>query len=389
MPTTLPPLHAAARRGDAAEITHILEANLRTDVDSIHLRMTPLHHATMNGHAAAVEALLKAGADPHKMTAHEWIEPNLRFSGREKVYTQHSGVPVYSPLGLAARKSHPDVVLLLWRHGAEIDNSSYRNEYTTNRPRENHSGVRFLAACTPATEDRDKLIAFCDWRRIADRMQGRTPEKIAVAIAKAETESPRRKALDILTDPEITAPETLKAAKKLIDPYPSFTGSSTLTKQVNTLVAAKTHSPAPEFECLCPEDPDELNKNQSLVRDPRLYSVGKHPFDSEIQVAKAYLTSCVDVPARGRSIPTTHTAIFSTNWKCTAAALAQSPDVTLTPAEKAKLFVTPLLGAAADTAESSVLPPPNRAEWLEEFLANYLFAENTAAAAPAPGQDYN
>ena len=56
------PLHAAARTGDAAAITELLQTKPDINARDEHAR-TPLHLAAWAGHASALETLVKAGAD--------------------------------------------------------------------------------------------------------------------------------------------------------------------------------------------------------------------------------------------------------------------------------------------------------------------------------------
>ena len=56
------PLHAAARTGDAAAITELLQTKPDINARDEHAR-TPLHLAAWAGHASALETLVNAGAD--------------------------------------------------------------------------------------------------------------------------------------------------------------------------------------------------------------------------------------------------------------------------------------------------------------------------------------
>ncbi len=64
-------MHAAAAKGDAAEIERLLARGERPDVQDSHSR-TPLHVAAHFGHRAAALALLKGGANPNALDAQKY-----------------------------------------------------------------------------------------------------------------------------------------------------------------------------------------------------------------------------------------------------------------------------------------------------------------------------
>src|SRR5262245_20799715 len=61
-------LHAAAAKGDVAEIERLVAAGEKLTIQDSRSR-TPLHVAAYGGHHAAVRALLKLGADPNALEA--------------------------------------------------------------------------------------------------------------------------------------------------------------------------------------------------------------------------------------------------------------------------------------------------------------------------------
>jgi ankyrin repeat protein len=63
--------HAAAARGDAAEIARLIAAGERVDTQDAHSR-TPLHVAAHFGHREAAQALLKGGANPNAFDAQKY-----------------------------------------------------------------------------------------------------------------------------------------------------------------------------------------------------------------------------------------------------------------------------------------------------------------------------
>jgi uncharacterized protein len=64
-------LHAAAAKGDAAEIARLIAAGEKVDVQDAHSR-TPLLVAAHFGHQAAAQALLEGGANPNALDAQKY-----------------------------------------------------------------------------------------------------------------------------------------------------------------------------------------------------------------------------------------------------------------------------------------------------------------------------
>ena len=90
-------LCAAAREGDGAEVSRLLQAG--ADVDRVDDNgRTPLHDACVNGHADVVSLLLDAGAEVDPADNQKW-----------------------TPLYYACARGHADVVSLLLDAGADVD----------------------------------------------------------------------------------------------------------------------------------------------------------------------------------------------------------------------------------------------------------------------------
>src|SRR6185295_4603142 len=64
-------LHAAAAKGNAAEIERLIAAGEKPNVQDSHGR-TPLHVAAHFGHQAAAQALLKGDANPNALDAQRY-----------------------------------------------------------------------------------------------------------------------------------------------------------------------------------------------------------------------------------------------------------------------------------------------------------------------------
>ena len=64
-------LHAAAAKGDAAEIARLIAAGEKADAVDGH-RRTPLHVAAHLGHQAAAQALIRGGANPNALDAQQY-----------------------------------------------------------------------------------------------------------------------------------------------------------------------------------------------------------------------------------------------------------------------------------------------------------------------------
>ena len=91
-------LHAAAHVGSLEVVELLMSYDPDLDDQDNEEALTPLHLAAERDHRAVAEALLAGGADP--------------------VLRSRNG---HSALFLAALKTHPDMIRLLLRHGAQCD----------------------------------------------------------------------------------------------------------------------------------------------------------------------------------------------------------------------------------------------------------------------------
>mmetsp|Transcript_71466 Transcript_71466/g.206909 ORF Transcript_71466/g.206909 Transcript_71466/m.206909 type:complete len:1607 (-) Transcript_71466:95-4915(-) len=124
------PLHkacAGSKPGHLAAVNLLLSNN--ADVHALNKwRETPLLTAANHGQAGAVEALLKAGADPCKCTDTGWSPLSIAaYKGHDDVVKllleegapTEEADPTLSALLQAATKGLPDTVELLLKHGAD------------------------------------------------------------------------------------------------------------------------------------------------------------------------------------------------------------------------------------------------------------------------------
>ena len=98
-------LHMAAERGDSQMIDALRSKGASFVLENRHAR-SPLHIAAMNGHLAATRSLLRLAANNGYKTVYSLDQPD-RY-GR-------------TPLFLAARKQHDDVVAILLSEGKDVD----------------------------------------------------------------------------------------------------------------------------------------------------------------------------------------------------------------------------------------------------------------------------
>jgi ankyrin repeat protein len=124
-------LHAAAAKGDAAEVERLIAAGEKPNVQDPRGR-TPLHVAAHFGHQAAAQALLKGGADPNALDAQKYDivtivavtndVPFLKLALEGGCSPRNITSPyVGTALIAAAHLGHADVVRVLIGAGAPLD----------------------------------------------------------------------------------------------------------------------------------------------------------------------------------------------------------------------------------------------------------------------------
>jgi ankyrin repeat protein len=124
-------LHAAAAKGDAAEIERLIAAGQNANVQDAHSR-TPLHVAAHFGHQAAAQALLKGGANPNALDAQKYDivtivavtndVPMLKLAlaggtNPKAITSPYNGTALIA----AAHLGHAEVVRVLIAAGAPLD----------------------------------------------------------------------------------------------------------------------------------------------------------------------------------------------------------------------------------------------------------------------------
>jgi ankyrin repeat protein len=124
-------LHAAAAKGDAAEIERLIAAGQSANAQDAHSR-TPLHVAAHFGHQAAAQALLKGGANPNALDAQKYDivtiaavtndVPMLKLAlaggtDPKAITSPYNGTALIA----AAHLGHAEVVRVLIAAGAPLD----------------------------------------------------------------------------------------------------------------------------------------------------------------------------------------------------------------------------------------------------------------------------
>jgi ankyrin repeat protein len=124
-------LHAAAAKGDAAEVERLIAAGQNPNAQDAHSR-TPLHVAAHFGHQAAAQALLKGGANPNALDAQKYDivtiaavtndVPMLKLAlaggtNPKAITSPYNGTALIA----AAHLGHAEVVRVLIAAGAPLD----------------------------------------------------------------------------------------------------------------------------------------------------------------------------------------------------------------------------------------------------------------------------
>ena len=124
-------LHAAAAKGDAAEIERLIAGGEKPNAQDAHSR-TPLHVAAHFRHQAAAQALLKGGANPNALDAQKYDivtiaavnndVPMLKLAlaggcSPKNITSPYDGTALIA----AAHLGHAEVVRVLIAAGAPLD----------------------------------------------------------------------------------------------------------------------------------------------------------------------------------------------------------------------------------------------------------------------------
>nr|XP_019945349.1 PREDICTED: ankyrin repeat and SOCS box protein 9-like isoform X3 [Paralichthys olivaceus] len=141
------PIHDAAFNGRVLTLQKLITQGICVNLNTLD-RVSPLHGACVQGHEACVKLLMENGADVNGSTVdgktplteacargHMTCVSLLLQHGATPVGTSHSSSPIHraaakgagvnnsvsgdSPLHIAARLSHPELVSLLLDHGAD------------------------------------------------------------------------------------------------------------------------------------------------------------------------------------------------------------------------------------------------------------------------------
>jgi len=124
-------LHAAAARGDVAEIERLIAAGDKPNIQDAKSR-TPLHVAAFGGHYGAVRMLIRLGADPNALEAQRYDVVTIAAVQNDldvlMAVLEHGANPraITSPyngtaLIAAAHLGHAEVVRTLIIAGAPLD----------------------------------------------------------------------------------------------------------------------------------------------------------------------------------------------------------------------------------------------------------------------------
>jgi len=124
-------LHAAAAKGDAAEIARLIAGGEKVETVDGH-RRTPLHVAAHLGHQAAAQALIRGGANPNALDAQQYDivtivavtndVPMLKLAlaggcNPKNITSPYQGTALIA----AAHLGHAEVVRVLIAAGAPLD----------------------------------------------------------------------------------------------------------------------------------------------------------------------------------------------------------------------------------------------------------------------------
>ena len=160
--TRLTPLAVASREGHMAIVQMLLAAGSNEENARRDREASPLYLASLRGHVGVVRLLLHAGADKDEAFVFTYFQCDPNQCDQNHMVCSEV-TSIQTPLGVASREGHTEIVRLLLAAAADSNKGAGRHDETPIYLASEHGHVEIARLLIHADADKDKRSG--PWRK--------------------------------------------------------------------------------------------------------------------------------------------------------------------------------------------------------------------------------